>query len=177
MYINAKRSSVGNRKTIVGNYGVNEEGDGDMYNKGMLLFHTLRYVVNNDAKWWPIIKGMCDTTFKFRNIGYNDVVNYFNQKTGLDLSPLFEQYLKHAKIPVLQYSLKKVKGHTYKLSYKWRADAKGFSMPFFASITGNPDLHITGNGTLQETTITLNREKDFRLRDDLGYFNIERTLN
>ena len=177
LYINAKRSSVGNKKTIVGNYGVNEEGDGDMYNKGMLFFHTLRHVVNDDTKWWGIIKGMCDTTFKFKNIGYNDVVNYFNQKTGMNLSPVFEQYLRHAKIPVLQYSLKKVKGHTFKLSYKWRVDAKGFSMPFFASVTGNPDLHLTGTDALQEITITLNKEKDFLIREDLGYFNIDRTLN
>jgi len=30
-YINAKKSSIGNKNTIVGKYGVNEEGDGDMY--------------------------------------------------------------------------------------------------------------------------------------------------
>lgn len=175
MYINAKRPSVKNKGTIAGKYGVNEEGDGDMYNKGSLFFNTLRYIVNNDPKWWSIIKGMCDTTFKFKNIGYDDVVNYFNQKTGINLSPVFNQYLRHAKIPVLEYSLKKVKGHTYTLSYKWSTDVKDFSMPFFVSTGTGADMHITATNNLQQTTVTLSKEKDLRVRDDLGYFKADKT--
>jgi aminopeptidase N len=177
MYINAKKSSVGNKATVVGIYGVNEEGDGDMYNKGMLFLHTLRHIVNNDAQWWSIIKGMCDTTFKFKNIGYNDVVDYFNQKTGMNLSPVFDQYLKHAKIPVLQYNLKHEEGDTYTFSYKWRADVKNFSMPFFVSTGFNEDKHITATGEWQKMTLTLPKEKDFKIRDDLGYFNTTRYFN
>lgn len=175
LYINAKRSTIGNKKTIVGKYGVNEEGDGDMYNKGMLFFHTLRHIVNDDPKWWSIVKGMCDTTFKFKNIGYQDVVNYFDQKTGINLSPVFDQYLRHAKIPVLDYSLKKAKGHTYTFSYKWITDENEFSMPFFISTGTGADIHITGNNNLQSTTVTLPNVKAFKIRDDLGYFNINKT--
>jgi len=176
LYINAKKPSVGNKETVVGKYGVNEEGDGDMYNKGMLFLHTLRHVVNNDPKWWAIIKGMCDTTFKFRNIGYQDVVNYFNEKTGMNLTPVFEQYLKHARIPVLNYSLKKDEGGNYVFSYKWNTETKNFSMPFFVTI-GSKDKQIMATNEWQKVTLKFSREKDFKIRDDLGYFNERRYFN
>jgi len=175
MYINAKKSSVGNKNTIVGKYGVNEEGDGDMYNKGMLFFHTLRHIVNDDAKWWAIIKCMCDTTFKFKNIGYSDVVDYFKQKTGLNLSPVFDQYLRHADIPVLQYSLKKEKGHTYTFTYRWHADAKYFSMPFAVSTGEGDDTRLGGTENWHKATLTLKKPSDLKIRDDLEYFNTTKT--
>jgi len=174
-YINAKKKSIGNRNTIVGKYGVNEEGDGDMYSKGSLFINTLRFIVNDDPKWWAIIKGMCDTTFKFKNIGYEDVVNYFNQKTGLNLSPVFDQYLRHAAIPVLQYSLKKEKAHTYTFTYRWHADAKFFTMPFFISTSDTEKMRIEGSANWHRSTITLKNQADLHIRDDLGYFDLEKT--
>ena len=177
LYINAKKSSVGNKAPIVGQYGVNEEGDGDMYNKGMLFLHTLRHVVNNDPKWWSIIKGMCDTTFKYKTIGYEDVVTYFNQKTGMNLTAVFDQYLKHAKIPTLQYNLKKEEDGTYTFNYKWKTDVKGFLMPFFVSTDNRTDMHLNATNEWNKVTVTLKKESDLHIRDDLGYFNIQRYFN
>ncbi len=91
-YINAKKNEISNKAPIQGIYGVNQDGSGDMYSKGSLFLNTLRHIVNNDAKWWSIIKCMSDTTFKYKNIGYQDVVDYFNHKTGMDLSAIFDQY-------------------------------------------------------------------------------------
>ncbi|MDB5284345.1 MAG: aminopeptidase [Bacteroidota bacterium] len=173
-YINAKRSGVGNKGTVVGIYGVNEEGSGDMYSKGMLFLHTLRHIVNNDKMWWSTIKGMCDTTFKFKNIGYDDVVNYFNKKTKRDLSPIFDQYLRHKKIPVLQYSLKKIAGDHYEFSYRWETDEKYFSMPFFVATGDKEDKIFTGTNNLQRATIVLNKKNELNIRDDLGYFDIQK---
>jgi aminopeptidase N len=174
-YINAKRSTVGNKNTIVGKYGVNEEGDGDMYNKGMLFLHTLRHVVNDDPKWWAIIKGMCDTTFKFKNIGYDDVVKYFNERTGMDLTAVFDQYLRHPKIPTLVYSLKKEdsKGN-YTLKYKWQADNDHFAMPFLVTVAGKQDKQLKATVEWTTTTIHMDDARVFKIRDDLGYFNTRR---
>ncbi|HWB65131.1 MAG TPA: M1 family metallopeptidase [Chitinophagales bacterium] len=169
-YINAKKSSVGNKGTIVGKYGVNEEGDGDMYNKGMLFLNTLRFIVNNDALWWDVIKDMCDTTFKYKNIGYDDVVNYFNHKTGRNLTAIFDQYLRHSKIPILNYTLKKKGGDKYELVYQWKTDETGFAMPFHIT-TQDGDIVINGTGTLQRTEIRLKSKTDLKIRTDLGYFD------
>ena len=51
-YINAKKSTVSNKSPIRGVVGVNNEGDGDMYNKGMLILNTLRHIVKNDSLWF-----------------------------------------------------------------------------------------------------------------------------
>jgi aminopeptidase N len=172
-YINAKKSSIGNKTSVVGVYGVNEEGSGDMYSKGSLFLNTLRHIVNNDKLWWSAIKGMCDTTFKFKNIGYEDVVNYFNTKLGMDLGPVFDQYLRHPKIPVLKYNLKKLTGSKYELSYKWVTDEPVFSMPFYVTTAkGAVTMHATNE--LQKNTIILNKKEDFKIRDDLGYFETEK---
>lgn len=56
-YINAKKPSVSNDIPIIGHYGVNREGSGDMYNKGMLILNTMRSIVNNDELWFATIKG------------------------------------------------------------------------------------------------------------------------
>jgi len=140
-YVNALKHNVGNDKPIMGIYGINKEGDGDMYVKGMLFLNTIRHVVNDDKLWWSTIKNMSDTTFKIRNTNYKEVVNtnykevvqVMSEKTGLNLSPIFEQYVKQPAIPVLQYKLKQ-KGGDLKLKYRWKVDAKDFEMPFMVSI-------------------------------------------
>ena len=90
---------------------------------------------------------------------------------------MFEQYLKHAKIPVLQYGLKKEEGDTYTFSYKWRVDVKNFSMPFFVSFGSKEVKQITATGEWQKMILILPKEKDFKIRDDLGYFNVTRYFN
>jgi aminopeptidase N len=171
-YINAHKAHVGNKKPIVGIYGVNEEGDGDMYSKGSLFLNTLRSVVNDDKKWWSIIKGMSDTAFKFKNIGYEDVVNYFSTKTGKDLSAVFEQYLKFPKIPVFEYSLKKVKKGEFELSYHWVTDVAGFKMPVIV----NANERLNSTNELQTTTIKLKKETDFKVSEDLEYIEVRKQL-
>jgi len=101
----------------MGIYGLNKEGDGDMYVKGMLFLNTLRHVVNDDKLWWSTIKNMSDTTFKIRNTNYKEVVSVMNEKTGMNLSPIMEQYVKWPAIPVLQYKVKK-KGKEYCIKYQ-----------------------------------------------------------
>ncbi|MES2622167.1 MAG: M1 family metallopeptidase [Bacteroidota bacterium] len=168
-YLIAKKDHVENKNTIVGKYDVNEEGDGDMYNKGALFLNTLRHVVNDDILWWRLIKNMSDTTFKMKNIGYDDVVNYFNQKTGRNLTPIFDQYLKYSKIPTFEYNLKKLSGSKYELSYRWETDVKNFQMPLFISSKGNKKQLINATNSLQSATIKLRKEKDFKVNEDLMY--------
>ena len=173
-YINAHKARIGNKKPVVGVYGVNEEGDGDMYAKGALFLNTLRSVVNNDAQWWSLIKGMSDTAFKMRNINYENVVAYFTKKSGINLKPVFEQYLKQAKIPVLEYKLKKKKKGEFELTYRWITEATNFKMPFIVSTTENTKQIITCTNELQTTIVKLKKEADFKVRDDLEYIELRK---
>lgn len=126
-YINGKKSNVGNRSPIIGPFNVAREGSGDMYDKGQLVLNTLRSVIDNDALWFDILRGMM-AKFWMQTVTGEDIMGYVNAWTGRDFGPFFDQYLRHTKIPVLEVSSWK-KGNTSGARYRWRADAKGFSMP------------------------------------------------
>jgi len=150
-YVNAMRSTVSNKTPIVGTYGLNREGHSDMYVKGMLFLNTLRHVIDNDEIWWPMIKNMSDTTFKYRITDYDEVVSFFNQKTGMNLSPLFEQYVKNAGLPRLQYCINK-KGSKYTMKYRWETPVKEFAMPVDI-YDGDKKIRITPNNSWQKITL------------------------
>jgi aminopeptidase N len=171
-YINAKKPTVDNKSPMVGVYGVNEEGDGDMYNKGMLFLNTLRYIINDDNEWWGMIKCMSDTTFKMRNVSYEDVEQFFSMKSKRNLSLIFEQYLKHADIPVFEYELKQMKGKDYELRYRWQADVKGFQMPVFISTGTNSSNQINVTQEWQTMPLTLKKPTDFVVNDRLSYIKV-----
>ncbi|HUY95710.1 MAG TPA: M1 family metallopeptidase, partial [Terracidiphilus sp.] len=100
-YLGGLKPKVINMRPIVAERGVNAETTEDQYFKGALMLNTLRSVVNNDAKWFALIHGLYQH-FKYQNIMTGDMVSYFNQHTGMNLTPIFDQYLRHAAIPRLE---------------------------------------------------------------------------
>lgn len=171
-YINAKKPSVNNEKPVVGVYGVNEEGDGDMYNKGMLFLNTVRHIINDDNLWWSLIKNMSDTTFKMRNVGYNEVVGFFNSKTQRNLSQIFEQYLKHPQIPVLEYELKKIKRNEYEFRFRWSDVITNFQMPVFVSVAKGGSSQIEVSDKWQTMKLNMKKPTELKIDDRLGYFRL-----
>jgi aminopeptidase N len=124
-YLNGLKPKIKNLQPIVAERGVNAEPDEDQYFKGALMINTLRSVVNDDAKWWPLIHNFYQH-FKYQNILTEDVVAYFNQHTGMNLTPIFNQYLHHAQLPRLELLFGEAPGTVL---YKWRADEDRFAMP------------------------------------------------
>ena len=122
-YINGLKKNVDNDGPIIGPYGVNKEGSGDMYDKGALFLNTLRHVLNDDVRWWKMFLKYSET-FHNKIIDTETVVTFFNTETGMNLTPVFNQYLRHATIPKLE--LRKKKG---KLGFRWKADETKFNMP------------------------------------------------
>ena len=128
LYINAKKRGVDNKKPIQGRYGVNEEGDGDMYAKGSLLMNTIRHTIDNDEAWFKILKQM-PIDFKYTPVDAEDVISYINKFSGMKLNNIFEQYLKYPAIPRFEYSTTQKRNCTI-LKYRWDTDAASFDMPF-----------------------------------------------
>ena len=96
-----------------------------MYFKGALFLNTLRSVIDNDARWWKLVRDFYGH-FKYQNIMTEDVVKFFNEKTGKNLTPIFDQYLRHTDIPTLELQFQESDGS---VSYRWKADVKEFAMP------------------------------------------------
>jgi len=57
-----------------------------------------------DAAWWGNYSTTSISTSKYQNILTEDIVAYCNQHTGMNLTPIFNQYLRHAQIPASSYS-------------------------------------------------------------------------
>jgi aminopeptidase N len=147
-YINAKKPQIDNKKPILGIKDVNVEGDGDMYNKGMLFLNTLRHIINNDKLWFEILKDMTTKTFAYKTTNTEEIINYFNQKTQLNLKPVFMQYLAYPKIPTLYYSLHHNGGNSYDLNYKWLTDVTDFSMPLYLNL-GKDEMKLDASTQLK----------------------------
>jgi aminopeptidase N len=122
-YINGQSKNVRNDKPIIGQFGVNREGSGDMYYKGSLLLNTLRHVVNNDTKWWAILLKYSET-YKKQIIDTPTVIAFFNAETGRNLTPIFNQYLNYKSIPQLE-----IKGYKNRFQYRWKTEEPNFEMP------------------------------------------------
>jgi aminopeptidase N len=129
-YINGLKSKVDNDGPIIGPYGVNKEGSGDMYDKGALFINTLRHVINDDDKWWEMLLKYTKT-FRHKIINTETVVAFFNTETGINLTPVFNQYLRHADIPILELRIRKGK-----LEFRWKTDESNFNMPIDVIIKG-----------------------------------------
>lgn len=122
-YILGQRTQIGNEGPIVGTYGVNSGGSGDMYFKGANLLHTVRQVIGDDEKWRMILRGL-NETFGRQTITGDQVIEYVSRESGMELGPVFRQYLTTVDIPELEY---RIRGD--RLSYRWANVVPGFAMP------------------------------------------------
>lgn len=174
-YVNAKRGGVRNQKPMIGQYHVNCEGPGDIYSKGMLLVNTLRHLVP-DEKWWPILKGTAED-FRHQTIHTADIENYMSEKLGRDLSKVFDQYLRKAKIPELQYSIKQ-KGSKLIFKYRWECEVQGFDLPIkIKSNKAGDQKWIYPSNDWQEIILPKMKVKNFEdsdINNRIGYYDVKK---
>ena len=141
-YVIGSRKNIQNDRPIIGTYGANREGSGDMYYKSGNVLHTIRQLVNDDEKWRSILQGL-NRDFWHQTVTTQQVESYISQKSGIDLSKFFDQYLRTTKVPLLQY---KIEGNT--VSYKYDQIVEGFAMPLRVAVNGKP-VTLTPTSSLQ----------------------------
>jgi aminopeptidase N len=167
-YTNGYKKKVQNRRPIIGARGTAAYSDNDQYFKGALFLNTLRSVVDDDQRWWKTLRAMYDT-FKYKNIMTEDVVKFFNEQTGKDLTAIFDEYLRHAAIPVLELKFDEAEGT---VSYRWRTEEKAFAMPVKV---GNPDQWELIRPTTEWASMKTPLGKDkFEVATELYFIGVER---
>ena len=122
-YVIGSRKNIVNNIPVIGPYGVNREGSGDMYCKGGNLLHTIRQVIDNDSTFRNVLRGL-NKTFYHQTVTTQQVENYISRQSGIDFSKVFDQYLRTTQIPVLEY---KIDGN--EIAYRWIDCIKGFNLP------------------------------------------------
>jgi aminopeptidase N len=130
-YVRGTRRGIRNDRPITGIYNVNYEGSGDMYPKGGNMLHTLRQIINDDTKWREILRGL-NKDFYHQVVDGSQIENYISQKTGMDLKPFFDQYLRDVRIPVFEYFVK-----DNDLTFRWNNCVQRFNMPMKIWVEGS----------------------------------------
>jgi len=127
-----QRSSLGfgNKIPIVMGKDIDEEAayNGDIYGKGAFFMHTLRYVMG-DELFFPTIKGFVTSPkYTYDNlVSTDDVQEYFSEKYGKSLKPLFDLYIR--SIDKLEVHVKQQRNNNYLIQLQ------NMSMPLPMEIT------------------------------------------
>ncbi|HXE32368.1 MAG TPA: M1 family metallopeptidase [Verrucomicrobiae bacterium] len=167
-YVNAYKSKVKNTKPIIAERGINAEPPQDQYFKGALFLNTLRSVVNDDPRWFKLIHDLYQH-FKYKNIMTEDIVQFFNEKTAKDMTPIFNQYLRHTAIPALELKFNEGEGT---VAYCWKVDEPGFAMPVRVGKKNN--WQIIQATTDWRTMKTPLAKDDFEVATDLYYITVDK---
>jgi aminopeptidase N len=122
-YVIGTRKRIKNDKAIIGDYNVNNIGSTDMYYKAANMIHMLRQLTNDDSKWRNILRKL-NNNFYHRVVTSNEIEKFLSNEIGIDLKPLFNQYLRDTKIPVFEYKIRENKMH-----YRWTNVVENFNMP------------------------------------------------
>jgi aminopeptidase N len=162
-YLKGTRSGIGNRSPIIGDYGVNSEGSGDMYYKGANLLNTIRSIYNDDELWWKTLKNYTET-YKHQIIDTETVETFFDEAIETDLNPIFDQYLRYSNLPILQF---KKEGNS--VFYCWETDVKNFKMPVDVFIDGK-EIRLPATNIWQEIELQIKNIEEIKLKEDSFYF-------
>lgn len=122
-YVKGTRKRIRNDRPVIGIYGVNYSGSGDMYSKGGNMLHTLRQIVNDDKKWRSMLRGL-NQEFYHKTVTTVQIEDFLSEKSGRCLSSFFDQYLRDIRIPVFEYEVKDGTIH-----YRWSNCVGDFDMP------------------------------------------------
>lgn len=161
-YVNGQSKNVRNDKPIIGQFGVNREGSGDMYYKGSLLLNTLRHVINNDEKWWSLLLKYAET-YKKQIIDTPTVIAFFNKESGYNLTPIFNQYLNYTTLPQLE-----IKAQGTSFQYRWVTEESNFNMPIDIEI-GSKKIRLKPSNDWKKSKETISSLEEIKVLTDKFY--------
>lgn len=120
-----QRRSIRNDAPVIGFYGVNKEGSGDMYPKGANMMHTIRHSINNDTLFRQVLRGL-GKTFYHQTVTTQQIEKFISDNSGFNYEKVFDQYLRTIKIPVLELTVDSINNS---IKYKWTNCVDGFNLP------------------------------------------------
>ena len=150
-YQKGKRHIVSNDRPVQGAFNICDEGSGDHYEKGAFLVHMIRMIMQDDTKFFGMLREM-NSRFYHKIINGKDVEAFMTEYSGKDLSKIFDQYLRQSGLPKLE--LKKGR----KLAYRWTNCVPGFDMPVLVTIDGTATW-LSPHDTWQELPVKAKKVK------------------
>lgn len=135
-YTRGEWKAIENDRPVIGNYGVNDDGSGDKYDKGSAVVHMIRTIMNDDEKFRQLLRGL-NRDFYHQTVTSRQVEEYISRFAGYDFAPLFDQYLRTTNVPKLEWYIK-----NRKLHYRFVDAVPGFTLPLPISAEGKKKIII-----------------------------------
>ena len=169
IYINTGKDKVKNELPVISPEGVFSTPPPDQYKKGSLFLNTLRSVIDDDEQWFSLLRDYYQH-FKYRTIMTTDMVAFFNRRTGRQLRPIFDEYLRHAAIPTLELRFDEP---AHAVSYRWLAQEKGVCHAGARGSEGRLADHSRPRRAWQRMSTDMAKD-DFDVATDLYYINVSK---
>lgn len=166
-YTNGYKTKIANKEPIIIQRGIARDPNQDMYFKGALFLHTLRSVINDDPKFFKLLKDLY-AEFKYKNSFSEEIAAFVSKQLGQDMTPMFDQYLRRTDLPVLELTFNE---EDKSVSYRWNAAERQFAMPIRV---GDPSKWQTIQPTADWKSMPWTTGKDaFKVATDLYYVNVQ----
>ena len=152
VYLNSMRTEMKHRTPMVGNFGLNHVHYdlGDMYTKGALFLDALRKLAGDEV-WFAYMKEL-QSAFRHQSITSQDLVQLLSERTGQDLSLLFQEYLTVKDLPKLEYYVKNQDGKS-SLFYRLDKDLGEVKIPVVVFDASGKEIKIYPEREWQELSL------------------------
>ncbi len=149
-YVYGIRKNIANDKPVIGPYGVNQSGSGDMYYKASNMLHTIRNSFGNDEIFRNYLRNL-GKLFYHKNTSSKEIENYTSAQLKFNYSKVFDLYLRTIQIPKLVFTVDDINNS---ISIKWENCVAGFNLPLIIQPTNNK-IFITD----KQQTLKLNAKE------------------
>ena len=111
------------------------------------MIHTIRHSLNNDTLFRTILRGL-NQTFYHKTVTTQEVESYINKMSGMNFTPVFNQYLRTTDIPELEFTADTI---TNTLSYKWNNTVDSFNLRLLLQPS---DKYLIPTNSIQSIQLT-----------------------
>jgi aminopeptidase N len=168
------RKNIDNDRAIIGPYGVNTEGSGDMYYKGGNMIHTIRQAMNNDALFKQVLRGL-NRQFRHQTVTTQQIEEFISKESGIDFNGVFDQYLRDTRIPNLMY-MNKIENGRIIYQLKWGNCVPHFALPVKMETSKGNSVMVYPN-TKGYITVKTDYPESFSKLDDVFDKNVYITVS
>lgn len=166
-YLVGVRNNISNDRPLIGPYGVNQEGSGDMYPKGASVVHMVRHIMG-DAPFKAMLLEM-QRKYRHKVVTSAEIEAFMDSCSAEDLRPLFDQYLRSTKVPVLEWGVK-----DKQLVARWTNCIPGFTMRVGLVINERPVDTTIGT---EWRTLSTGKVKKAGVQIDRNWYATARKLS
>lgn len=151
-FITRSRNRIHNEQPLISDYGIFQDAGPDMYFKGWALIHMIREIMDDDQKFREMLRSM-NHIFYHQNVASTNIENFITVFSGMDFTCVFDQYLRKAALPVLEYTIK-----NNVLRYRFQVQGNSFEMS--VKIVGDEELWLKINTEWKYIDLNASAMKD-----------------